>query len=89
MVNLKPRATWYDRLALYRYVAILLLPLFVLSTYHALTTHYPFRWQVVVFWVANVLIWAAVLRDTWTVIQARWEIHMRIRDAQRDRKRSQ
>lgn len=83
---IKPNSTWFDRLSLYRYVAILLLPLFVISTYHALTETYPFSWQVVVFWVANVLIWTAVGRDTWEVFKVKREIHQAIRDAGRDRK---
>lgn len=76
----RPKRTWFDRLSLYRYVAVLLLPLFVWSTHRAFTTSYPFTWRALLFWVANVLLWAAIIRDTWEVMQVRREIHKSIRD---------
>jgi hypothetical protein len=70
----KPRSTWFDRLSLYRYVGILLSPLFVHSTYRALTESYPFSWRVIVFWAANILLFYALGKDAWQVFKAKREI---------------
>jgi hypothetical protein len=51
-----------------------------MSTYRAVTTSYPFSWRVVFFWFANVLLWVAVGKDTWVVIQAKREINAAIRE---------
>jgi general stress protein CsbA len=75
------RKTLFDRLSLYRYVAILLLPVFVASTIRAFTETYPITWRVYFFWVANVLLWVAVVRDTWEVVKVRREIHKSLREA--------
>lgn len=78
--KLRLRSTWFDRLSLYRYVAFLLLPLFVSSTVRAVTEPYPFTWKTAVFWVANLLLWLAVIRDAWEVMQVRREIHRSINE---------
>lgn len=74
------RRTLFDRLSLYRYVAFLLLPVFVMSTVRAFTETYPFTWRVIFFWVANVLLWVAVIRDTWSVVQVKREINRSMRE---------
>jgi hypothetical protein len=80
MIRLRPHRTWFDRLSLYRYVALLLLPLFVSSTVRAITESHPFTWKTAVFWFANLLIWSAVIRDTWEVIKVKREIRRSIRE---------
>lgn len=76
----KPRSTWFDRLSLYRYVGIMLFPLFVHSTYRAFTVHYEFSWRVVIFWVADLLLYWALGRDAWEVFKAKREIRKAIRE---------
>lgn len=72
------RKTLFDRLSLYRYVAVLLLPVFVMSTFRAFTEEYPVTWRVYLFWVANILLWTAVIRDTMEVLKVRREIRKSI-----------
>lgn len=77
------RRTLFDRLSLYRYVAILLLPLFIRSIYRALTETYPFTGWVVIFWLSCLLFFSAIIRDTWEVLKVRHQIHKSIREATR------
>lgn len=80
MIRLKPRSILFDRLSLYRYVAVLLLPVFIFSTYRAVMETHPFTWRTVFFWLANALLWVAVGRDTLEVVQMKREIRRSIRE---------
>jgi hypothetical protein len=79
-LKLPPRSIWFDRLSLYRYVAILLLPLFTRSVYRAVTESYPVTWVVPVFWAASVLFYTAIGRDLWQEWKTRREIHKSINE---------
>lgn len=77
-INLPPRRVWFDRLSLYRYVAVLLFPLFVTSLYRAFTESYPITWRVPVFWFAVVLYYTAIGKDLWEGWKVRREIRKSI-----------
>lgn len=70
-----PRSIWFDRLSLYRYVAILLFPLFLSSLIRAFSESYPITWRVPVFWLAVLLYYSAIIRDFWMAWKVRREIH--------------
>lgn len=78
--TLPPRSTWFDRLSLYRYVAILLFPLFVRSVYRALTESYPITWAVPIFWLASILFFTAIGKDLWLGFQMRRQIRKAMRE---------
>ncbi len=82
--NLPPRSLWFDRLSLYRYVALLLFPLFVHSLVRAVTEDYAFTWRVVVFWIAVVLYYTAIIRDVWLMLRVRRQIHKSMNEAIKD-----
>lgn len=79
-IKIPPRSIWFDRLSLYRYVAILLFPLFVRSVYRALTESYPITWVVPIFWFASVLFFIAIGKDLWLGWKTRREIHKSINE---------
>lgn len=74
------RRTLFDRLSLYRYVAIMILPLFIRSIYRALTETYPFTGWVFLFWLSCIMFFSAIFRDTWEVVKVRREIRKSIND---------
>jgi hypothetical protein len=73
-IKFPPRSIWFDRLSLYRYVAVLLFPSFVFSLYRAFTEEYPITWRVPLFWFAVVLYYSAIGRDLWLTLRLRRQI---------------
>lgn len=80
MIKTRSHRMWFDRLSMYRYVAFMLLPLFVLSTVRAISTDHPFTWKTSVFWAAYILLVSAVARDAWEVVKAKREIRQSMRE---------